>query len=123
MNIADFKSGTYQQQYQYKSFLPAKINVSWVWQDPKINVFLENATRMLGELNAFSHIVPDVDLFIQMHIVKEASTSSRIEGTKTGIDEALMDREYIAPERRDDWQEVQNCINASPMFRFFNPFR
>jgi len=59
MNIADFKSGTYQQQYQYKSFLPAKINVSWVWQDPKINVFLENATRMLGELNAFSHIVPD----------------------------------------------------------------
>ena len=123
MNIADFKSGTYQQQYQYKSFLPAKINVSWVWQDPKINVFLEDATRMLGELNAFSHIVPDVDLFIQMHIVKEASTSSRIEGTKTGIDEALMDREYIAPERRDDWQEVQNYINASPMFRFFNPFR
>ena len=112
MNLRDFKSGTYKQQYQYKSFYPAKINLSWVWDDPKINVLLEDATRMLGELNAFSHIVPDVDLFIQMHIVKEASTSSRIEGTKTGIDEALMDKEYIAPERRDDWQEVQNYINA-----------
>lgn len=112
MNLRDFKSGIYKKQYKYKSFYPAKINLSWVWDDPKINVLLEDATRMLGELNAFSHIVPDVDLFIQMHIVKEASTSSRIEGTKTGIDEALMDKEYIAPERRDDWQEVQNYINA-----------
>jgi len=112
MNLRDFKSGIYKKQYQYKSFYPAKINLSWVWDDPRINVLLEDATRMLGELNAFSHIVPDVDLFIQMHIVKEASTSSRIEGTKTGIDEALMDKEYIAPERRDDWQEVQNYINA-----------
>lgn len=112
MNLRDFKSGIYKKQYKYKSFYPAKINLSWVWDDPKINVLLEDATRMLGELNAFSHIVPDVDLFIQMHIVKEASTSSRIEGTKTGIDEALMDKEYIALERRDDWQEVQNYINA-----------
>lgn len=112
MNLKDFKSGTYKKQYQYKSFYPTKINVSWVWDDPKINVLLENATRMLGELNAFSYIVPDVDLFIQMHIVKEANTSSRIEGTKTEIDEALMDKEYIAPEKRDDWQEVQNYINS-----------
>ncbi len=112
MNLRDFKSGTYKQQYQYKSFYPAKINLSWVWDDPRINVLFTDATRMLGELNAFSHIVPNVDLFIQMHIVKEASTSSRIEGTKTEIDEALMDKEFIAPERRDDWQEVRNYINA-----------
>lgn len=112
MNLKDFKAGTYKQQYKYKSFTPEKINHTWVWTDPAINVMLEEATQALGELNAFSFIVPDVDLFIQMHIIKEANTSSRIEGTKTDMDEALMKKEEIAPERRDDWQEVQNYVHA-----------
>ena len=112
MNLKDFKAGRWVEQYQYKSFSPAKINHTYVWDDPAINTLLENATRSLGELNAFSLIVPDVDLFIYMHIVKEASTSSRIEGTQTGLDEALMKEEDIRPERRDDWHEVQNYVKA-----------
>lgn len=112
MLIEDFKSGTYKQQYQYRSFSPTFINSTWIWQDPKINTLLENAIRALSELNAFSLLVPDVDLFIQMHIVKEAQSSSHIEGTQTAIDEAVMNKDLIAPERRDDWQEVQNYIHA-----------
>ncbi len=112
MNLKEFKSGVFKQQYQYKSFSPEKINHSWIWDDPKINVLFEKATQSLAELNAFSSIVPDIDLFIQMHIVKEAEASSKIEGTKTNLDEVLMDKNIILPEKRDDWQEVQNYIEA-----------
>ena len=90
MNIKDFKSGTLRQEYQYKSFIPEMINHTFTWDDPQINTMLEDATRALGELNAFTMIVPNVDIFIQMHITKEANTSSKIEGTKTEMDEVLL---------------------------------
>ena len=112
MNIEEFKAGTHRQRYQYNSFTPSLINHVWTWKDQRINTLLEQASRSLSELNAFSLIVPDIDLYIQMHIAKEATTSSRIEGTRTQMDEAVMDRAQIDPEKRNDWQEVQNYIQA-----------
>lgn len=112
MKFEEYKSGVYRQQYQYKSFLPGKINHEWTWDDPRINVLLEKATKDLGELNAFTLIVPDVDLFIRMHVIKEANTSSRIEGTRTEMDDVVLDEEDVIPERRDDWGEVQNYIHS-----------
>ena len=112
MDIKDFIAGTYKQQYKYKSFSPNKINHTYIWSDASINTLLEEANILLGQLDAYTKIVPNVDLFVQMHITKEANTSSRIEGTKTEMDEALMEKESISPERRDDWEEVQNYIKA-----------
>lgn len=107
-----FISGQWVERYQYKSFEPTLVNHDWLWEAPSISVLLEQANRALGELNAFSLIVPDIDLFIQMHVAKEAETSNRIEGTQTKIDEVLLPEEQIRPENRDDWHEIRNYIEA-----------
>lgn len=112
MDIKEFKAGVFTTQFQYKSFIPELINLEWIVSDPAVNTLLEDANLKLGALDAFSVIVPNVEVFIQMHVVKEATKSSRIEGTQTHIEEAVQKLANINPEKRDDWQEVQNYIRA-----------
>lgn len=112
MDIKDFKSGSLKQGYKYQYFMPEKINHDFSWEDPSINTLLEKASFHLGALNSFSSLVPDADMFIIMHIFKEAVISNRIEGTRTNIEEALNEQDNLDPEKRDDWQEVHNYVKA-----------
>lgn len=112
MNLVDYQSGHYEAQYEYQSFLPALINHAWVIADPALLQLQSQADRALGELNAFSQLVPDIDFFIQMYVAKEATYSSRIEGTQTNIEDIFKNAADVAPEKRDDWAEVQNYIQA-----------
>jgi Fic family protein len=113
MDIRDFKAGVLiKQATAYKSFIPEAINHPFVWAEASVNILLEKATLQLGALNSFSQFVPDISLFIRMHVVKEATESSRIEGTQTNMEEAFFKPEEINPEKRNDWQEVNNYILA-----------
>lgn len=107
-----YKSGDYHQQGYYKSFQPSFINNNWVLDDMEIQQLLSKADRQLGRLDMYSEYIPNIDLFISMHVLKEATQSSKIEGTQTNIEEALLDKEDIVFEKRDDWEEVQNYIAA-----------
>ena len=108
-----FAAGTYKQQYNFRSFLPDFINgLEFELEGKKLLSKVEEAGSFLGKLNGYSRLFPNVDWFIRMHVVKEATTSSLIEGTKTNLDEALLPKTEILPEKKDDWQEVQNYIKA-----------
>ena len=110
--MKDFKAGTYQNQGHYKSFQPEMINRQWHIEDMELLTLLGKADRQIGRLDMYSEYIPNIDLFISMHVYKEATQSSKIEGTKTNMEEAILEKDDLTTEKRDDWQEVQNYIIA-----------
>lgn len=107
-----FQSGHYVKQDHYKSFQPLPINRGWSLDNMELIQLLGQADRHLGRLDMYSDYIPNIDLFIRMHVLKEATQSSKIEGTQTNIEEALREKEDIPLDKRDDWEEVQNYVAA-----------
>ncbi|MBI5641102.1 MAG: Fic family protein [Nitrospirae bacterium] len=107
-----FQSGRYVQQGHYKIFQPNPINRAWVLDNMELIQLLGQADRELGRLDMYSDYIPNIDLFISMHVLKEATQSSKIEGTQTNMEEALLEKEDVALDKRDDWEEVQNYVAA-----------
>lgn len=109
--MQNFAAGKYINQGYYKSFQPNSINRKWEISDMSVIQLLSKADRHLGRLDMYSEYV-DMDLYIQMHIAKEAVQSSKIEGTRTNIEDTFLQKEEINIEERNDWEEVQNYISA-----------
>lgn len=110
--MKNFQSGGLFQQAHYKSFQPNPINRAWSIDDMGLIQLLGQADRELGKLDMYSEYIPNIDLFIRMHVLKEATQSSKIEGTQTNMEEALLEKEDVALDKRDDWEEVQNYVGA-----------
>lgn len=107
-----FIAGQHINQGTFKSFQPEKINRQWGLESMELINLLSEADRQLGRLDMYSEYIPNIDLFIHLHIAKEATKSSKIEGTKTSIEDVLLEKEDVDEEKRDDWEEVQNYISA-----------
>ena len=112
MRIEDFIAGKFIKCYQYQCFVPECINHDWSWDSKQLTMQLEQSIKALAALDACAQFVPDIDLFIRMHVVREASASSRIEGTQTEIEEVILPESSVQEERRDDWREVNNYVEA-----------
>ncbi len=110
--MTKFVAGEYKQQQKYKSFTPFFVNRHFAWKNPQINVLMAEAMHLLGELNAYAELIPDVDFFIQMTIKKEARDSNLLEGTRTELDEVVLPQADVPPIRREDRREVRNYIEA-----------
>lgn len=111
-SLESYNAGEYINMGDYKSFIPSKIDEDWSWNDSELNKLVSDANLQLGKLDGYAQQIPNVDLYIKMHVKVEANKSSRIEGKRTTLDEDLLSKDDIDPEKRDDWQEVQNYVDA-----------
>ena len=112
IEVEAFQPGKYVQSGKFRCFVPSCVNAEWEWKSQKINILLESASNKLGELKGLSRQAPNVDLFISLSADAEATSSSRIEGTQTELDETIQSELAISPSRRGDWREVRNYIEA-----------
>lgn len=105
--------GEFRQHQGYRYFLPALMQEAKGLSIPfSLQKQLEDSSMALGQFTTFFEKIPAPDLFIQAYSHKEADLSSRIEGTKTQIEDAFMAQEDVVPEKRDDWAEVNAYIQA-----------
>lgn len=110
--MKNFRAGEYVQHEFHKSFKPNLLPRKWQIDDIEMIGLLSEASRLVGKLDMYSDYIPDIDLFINMHVAREATLSSKIEGTQTRFEDAMKDEKDIPLEHRDDWKEVQNYIKA-----------
>ena len=82
--MKNFRSGRFVQQAHYKSFQPNPINRAWMVDDMALLQLLGQADRELGGLDMYSEYIPNIDLFIRMHVLKEATQSSKTSGAECG---------------------------------------
>ena len=114
IKLSQFRSGSTRRDAErgYTYFLPASINARFDIDVPVLVAQLEKTARRLAELDATSKMVPNLALFRQSFINNEAVLSSRIEGTKTEMEDLFKKEAEVKPEERDDLLEVRLYIKA-----------
>lgn len=72
-----------------------------------------------------SEHIPNIDLFIGMHVIKEATQSSKIEGTQTSVEEALLTKQDVPLDKRDEticFPELLKIALIHYQFETIHPF-
>lgn len=113
MNITDSPSGrVIISPKGYNAFVPHKLPPQIQWEADLVSS-LSRADFLLGMLAREGGRLPNPHLMIRPFVMREAVLSSKIEGTRTTLDEMLVAEANIdVKENRGDMAEVQNYINA-----------
>ncbi len=97
----------------YRYYLPANLERSQeIFLVPGFTKQVQDTSLLLGEFSSLIKRIPNPHLFIHAYATKEATLSSCIEGTQTNIEDAFKKESEVAPEKRDDWEEVNAYIQA-----------
>jgi hypothetical protein len=72
--MKNFDSGRTVQEANCKSLHPTPINRRWKLEIMEPLQLLGQADRELGRIDMYSDYIPNINLFIRMHVLKEATS-------------------------------------------------
>lgn len=79
-----------KQPEGYSAFVPDTFPADELLNFPaELLAKAAQAERLIGKLDGITHVLPDADFFLSMYVVKDATSSAQIEGTKATIMDAL----------------------------------
>lgn len=114
-NIKKIKIGRYVQQKEgYKTFTPFDFPPKEGFTiSPKLYKKHEEAIRLVGKLDGITRLLPDKDFFISMFVIKDATYSSQIEGTKATLQDAVAAPVTEEKNRKNsDVDDIEHYIKA-----------
>ena len=80
---------------------------------PKLYKKHEEAIRLVGKLDGITRLLPDKDFFISMFVIKDATYSSQIEGTKATFQDAVAAPVIEEKNRKSpDVDDIEHYIEA-----------
>lgn len=115
-NINKPKIGRYIEQKEgYKTFTPFDFPPKdGLTISPKLYKKHEEAIRLVGKLDGITRLLPDKDYFTFMFVVKDATYSSQIEGTKATLQDAVAAPVTEEKNRKNrDVDDIEHYIQAA----------
>ncbi len=115
-NINQMKIGRYIRQKEgFSAFVPYPFPPKKGFEiSPKLYKKHEEAIRLVGKLDGITRLLPDKDFFIAMFVVKDATYSSQIEGTKATMQDAVAAPVTEEKSRRTpDVDDIEHYIQAA----------
>jgi Fic family protein len=94
-----------------RAFVPAPLPPDLEWDDQLVSQ-VSASDRALGQLAALGHVVPNPRLLMASFKRREAVLSSRIEGTRTDVDDLYLFEVAAGSREGSDAQEVVNYLEA-----------
>ena len=115
-NINKAKIGRYMEQQEgFKTFTPFDFPPKGGFDiSAKLYKKHEEAIRLVGKLDGITRLLPDKDFFITMFVVKDATYSSQIEGTKATLQDAVAAPVTEEKARKNpDVDDIEHYIQAA----------
>jgi Fic family protein len=101
-----------KQREGFSAFIPNSFPSKEVLEfAPSILAKAALAERLTGKLDGITHTLPDADFYLSMYVVKDATYSSQIEGTRATMIDAL-ELEVGVNNNDTDAQDILHYINA-----------